>query len=71
MLIAAVIGAALAIGMLWTTVHFIFNRYLNTIVKNQALISATDVLAVAPYLLGVILLAVLTSTVTLWRYLRI
>ncbi|MEI2779175.1 MAG: permease-like cell division protein FtsX [Tetrasphaera sp.] len=71
-LIAAVIGAALAIGMLWTTVHFIFNRYLNTIVKNQALISATDVLAVAPYLLGgVILLAVLTSTVTLWRYLRI
>lgn len=71
-LIAALVGAALAVGMLWATVHFIFNRYLNAIVLNQALISAADVWAIAPYLIGgVMVLAILTSTVTLWRYLRI
>ena len=71
-LIAALVGAALAVGMLWATVHFIFNRYLNAIVLNQALISAADVWAIAPYLIGgVMVLAILTATVTLWRYLRI
>ena len=70
--VAALAGAALAVGMLWATVHFIYAKYLTTIVLNEALISATDVWAIAPYLAGgVVALAVVTSTVTLWRYLRV
>ena len=71
-LIAALAGAGLAVGLLWATVHFIFYRYLTNIVLNQALISAQDVWAITPYLLGgVVVLAVVTATVTLWRYLRV
>lgn len=71
-LIAAVLGALLAFGLLWATVHYIFSRFLNQVVLDQALIGDSDVFAVAPLmLLGVVALAVLTSTVTLWRYLRI
>ncbi len=70
--IAAVLGAALAFGMLFATVHYIFNRFLNRVVLDQALIGDGDVLAVTPpMLLGVVVLAILTSTVTLWRYLRV
>ena len=70
--VAALAGAALAVGMLWATVHFIYAKYLTTIVLNEALISARDVWAIAPSLAGgVVALAVVTSTVTLWRYLRV
>ena len=70
--IAAVLGALLAFGLLFATVHYIFNRFLNQVVLDQALIGDSDVLAVAPLMLaGVVVLAVLTSTVTLWRYLRV
>lgn len=71
-LIAAVLGALLAFGLLWATVHYIFSRFLNQVVLDQALIGDSDVFAVAPLmLLGVVALAVLTSGVTLWRYLRV
>lgn len=71
-LIAAVLGALLAFGMLFATVHYIFNRFLNRVVLDQALIGDSDVIAVTPpMLLGVAALAILTSTVTLWRYLRV
>ncbi|MCA1781390.1 MAG: permease-like cell division protein FtsX [Dermatophilaceae bacterium] len=71
-LIAAVLGALLAFGLLWATVHYIFNRFLNQVVLDQALIGDADVIAVAPLMmLGVVALAVLTSSVTLWRYLRV
>ncbi|MBC7310398.1 MAG: FtsX-like permease family protein [Actinomycetales bacterium] len=70
--IAAVLGALLAFGLLFATVHYIFNRFLNRVVLDQALIGDSDVLAVAPLMFaGVVVLAVLTSTVTLWRYLRV
>ena len=61
--VAALAGAALAVGMLWATVHFIYAKYLTTIVLNEALISARDVWAIAPSLAG--------GVVTLWRYLRV
>ena len=71
-LIAAVLGAVLAFALLWATVHYIFSRFLNQVVLDQALIGDSDVVAVAPLmLLGVVALAVLTSGVTLWRYLRV
>ena len=71
-LIAAVLGALLAFGLLWATVHYIFSRFLNQVVLDQALIGDSDVFAVAPLMLiGVVALAVLTSAVTLWRYLRV
>lgn len=71
-LIAGLVGAGLAIGLLWLTVNFIFNRYLNNQVLSQALISSDDVWVIAPYLAGgVVVLAILTSTTTLWRYLRV
>ncbi|MGA8045443.1 MAG: permease-like cell division protein FtsX [Dermatophilaceae bacterium] len=71
-LIAAVLGALLAFGLLWATVHYIFSRFLNQVVLDQALIGDSDVFAVAPLMFaGVVALAVLTSTVTLWRYLRV
>ena len=70
--VAGVVGTAGAVVLLWATVHYIFNRYLNTILLDQAMISDSDVLVVAPWLFGgVILLAVVTGTATLWRYLRI
>ena len=57
---------------LWATVHYIFSRFLNQVVLDQALIGDSDVFAVAPLMFtGVVALAVLTSTVTLWRYLRV
>ncbi len=69
---AGLIGAGMALGLLWTTVEFGFNRFLSGIVQNQALLTSTDVWAISPYLLGgVVALAVVTSTVTLWRYLRV
>ncbi|MDO5504390.1 MAG: permease-like cell division protein FtsX [Actinomycetia bacterium] len=71
-LIAAVLGAFLAFALLFATVHYMFNRYLNQVVLQQALIGDRDVLSVAPpMLLGVIALAIITATVTLWRYLRV
>ncbi|WP_068398531.1 permease-like cell division protein FtsX [Kribbia dieselivorans] len=71
-IIAGVIGTLGAIGLLWATVHFIFNRYLNTILLDQAMIGAADVWVIAPWLLGgVVVLAVVTGATTLWRYLRV
>lgn len=70
--IAALVGALFAFGLLWATVHYIFTRFLNQVVLDQALIGDSDVFAVVPVMaLGVIGLAVLTSSVTLWRYLRV
>lgn len=70
--IAALIGALLAFGMLWATVHYIFNQFLNQVVLDQALIGDRDVIAVMPWMvIGVVALAIVTSTVTLWRYLRV
>jgi cell division transport system permease protein len=71
-LIAALLGALLAFGLLWATVHYIFSRFLNQVVLDQALIGDSDVFAVTPFMFaGVVVLAGFTSTITLWRYLRV
>lgn len=72
MLLVAVLGVALAVGMLWVLVRFVFNLGFNQIALSQAFIGTSDVWALAPWLFGgVILVAVLTSMVTLRRYLRV
>ncbi|KGN34831.1 cell division protein [Knoellia sinensis KCTC 19936] len=72
MLVVATLGVALAVGMLWVGLRLIFNAGFNQVVLNKALIGANDVWALTPWLFGgVILIAALTSLVTLRRYLRV
>ena len=70
--VSGVIGAALAIGLLWVSAWVLLDRYLIREIPGTALISSGEVLLIAPWLLlGVVVLAVATSSVTLWRYLRV
>lgn len=70
--VSGLIGAAMAIGLLWVSAWVLFDRYLLQEIAGTALISSTAVWLIAPWLLvGVVVLAVVTSTVTLWRYLRV
>lgn len=70
--VSGLIGVLMAIGLLWVSAWALFDRYLLRENAGTAFISAGDVWFIAPFLvLGVVLLAVGTSTVTLWRYLRV
>ena len=69
---SGLIGAVMAIGLLWVSAWALFDRYLLQENAGTAFISANDVWIVAPFLLvGVVVLAIATSTVTLWRYLKV
>lgn len=69
---AAIVGAGLAMGLLWATVRYGISGYLSTAMLDTAFIGVTDVLAIAPWVVGgVVVLAVLTSGFTLRRYLRV
>lgn len=71
-IVSGLIGVLMAIGLLWVSAWALFDRYLLRENAGTAFISAGDVWFIAPFLvLGVVLLAVGTSTVTLWRYLRV
>ena len=71
-LIVATIGVALAVGMLWGAIQVIFNLGVNQVALSQAWIGTSDVLVVAPWLFGgVAVVALLTSLLTLRRYLRV
>lgn len=70
--VSGLIGVLMAIGLLWVSAWALFDRYLLEENAGTAFISANDVWLIAPFLvLGVVLLAIGTSTVTLWRYLRV
>lgn len=70
--IAAAIGAVLASGALWALVHFFVEEWLRKRVTSFSLIGTTDVLWVAPGLLVLgILVAAISSVVTLRRYLKV
>ena len=70
--VAALLGAGLAMGMLWATVRYGVTGYLSTALLDTAFIGLPDVLVVAPWVVvGVVLLAVLTSGFTLRRYLHV
>ena len=66
------VGRGLAVGMLWFSAWSLFDEYLIQETTGTAYISSGDVLVIAPFLLVLVaILAVATSTVTLWRYLRV
>jgi cell division transport system permease protein len=70
--IAALLGAGLATGLLWATANYGFNKYLNQLILDRAFIGVSDVWVIAPWMVaGVVVLAIATSWVTLWRYLRV
>lgn len=70
--VASLVGAALGLGLLWAAVRYGVSDYLSNAVIGTAFIGVADVYAVAPWVaLGIFLLAVVTSWVTLRRYLRV
>lgn len=70
--LASVVGAGLAMLMLWATVKYGVVGFLSATLTDTAFIGVADVLSVAPVIvLGVVLLTTVTSWVTLRRYLRV
>jgi cell division transport system permease protein len=70
--IAATVGAALAVGALWVGVRYLVTDWLGGQVQWIDYVDSTDVLAVAPFLLGIaIVLAAISSVVTLSRYTKV
>ena len=70
--IAAVIGAALASATLWAVAHFFLGGYLSRQYPDTAFISAGQTLILVPALIGLgVLLAGVSSLLTLRRYLRV
>ncbi|MGV1008994.1 MAG: permease-like cell division protein FtsX [Dermatophilaceae bacterium] len=70
--VSALLGAGLAVGMLWATVRYGVSGYLSTAMLDTAFIGLPDVLVIAPWVGGgVALLAILTSGFTLRRYLHV
>ncbi|TWP35292.1 permease-like cell division protein FtsX [Leekyejoonella antrihumi] len=74
-LLATLVGAALAIGLLWATVHYGIAKLFNGQSGNGDLISligVNDVWSITPWLLlGAFVLALVTSWITLRRYLKV
>lgn len=71
-IIAAIVGAGLALGLLVAAVRALVGDNSRNVVLNQATIGAADVWHIAPILGGMaVALAIVTSTITLWRYLRV
>jgi cell division transport system permease protein len=71
-LVSSLVGATLAMGLLWATVRYGVGGYLSKALVDTAFIGMTDVIAVAPWVVGgVAFVAVLTSWATLRRYLRV
>ena len=70
--IAATIGALASVGGLWLGVRYLITDWLAQEVVWVPLVQESDVLALAPLLLGVaVLLAAISSLVTLNRYMKV
>ncbi|MDM7856646.1 permease-like cell division protein FtsX [Cellulomonas alba] len=70
--IAATVGALLAVGGLWVGVQYLVTDWLGQSVQWIPYVTTQDVLTVAPLLIGVaILLALISSVVTLSRYTKV
>jgi cell division transport system permease protein len=71
-ILASVVGAGLAVGMLWATVRYGVTGFLSETLRDIAFVGVGDVYVIAPVILGgVVVLASVTSWVTLRRYLRV
>ncbi|MFL6081048.1 MAG: permease-like cell division protein FtsX [Ornithinibacter sp.] len=72
MVIVSAVGVLLAVGLLVALTNYVFEEGVIQIALSQAFIGVSDVWILAPWmLLGVTAIAVLTSVVTLRRYLRV
>jgi len=70
--LASLVGAGLAMLMLWATVKYGVVGFLSATLTDTAFIGVADVFSVAPAIVGgVVVLATVTSWVTLRRYLRV
>jgi len=70
--VAALLGAGLAMGLLYATVRYGVSGYLSKALLDTAFIGVPDVVAIVPWVVGgVVALAVFTSGFTLRRYLRV
>lgn len=71
-ILASVVGAGLAVGMLWATVRYGVTGFLSETLTDIAFVGVGDVYLIAPVIIGgVVVLASVTSWVTLRRYLRV
>ena len=72
MVIVSGVGVLLAVGLLVALTNYVFEEGVIQIALSQAFIGVSDVWILAPWmLLGVTLIAVVTSLITLRRYLRV
>ena len=72
MVIVSGVGVVLAVGLLVALTKYVFEEGVIQIALSQAFIGVSDVWILAPWmLLGVTVIAVVTSLVTLRRYLRV
>ncbi|MEO6790605.1 MAG: permease-like cell division protein FtsX [Ornithinibacter sp.] len=72
MVIVSAVGVGLAVGMLVAVTKYVFNEGASRIALSQAFIGTSDVWILAPWMfLGVMLVALVTSLITLRRYLRV
>jgi cell division transport system permease protein len=72
MVIVSAVGVFLAVGLLVALTNYVFEEGVIQIALSQAFIGVSDVWILAPWmLLGVTVIAVVTSLVTLRRYLRV
>ncbi len=72
MVIVSVVGVALAVAMLLALMQYVFTEGASQIALSQAFIGTSDVWILVPWMfLTVIAIAVVTSLVTLHRYLRV
>jgi len=72
MVIVSAVGVGLAVALLIALMQYVFNEGASRIALSQAFVGTSDVWVLAPWMfLGVLGIAVLTSLVTLRRYLRV
>ena len=72
MVIVSAVGGGLAVGRLVAVTKYVFNEGASRIALSQAFIGTSDVWILAPWMfLGVMLVALVTSLITLRRYLRV
>ncbi len=70
-LVATLVGAMAAVGLLWAAVHYGVSGFLATILS-IGFVDVSDVWRLTPWLVGgAVALAVVTSWLTLRRYLRV
>jgi cell division transport system permease protein len=72
MVIVSAVGVGLAVALLVALMQYVFNEGASRIALSQAFVGTSDVWVLAPWMFfGVLGIAVLTSLVTLRRYLRV